>query len=51
MGMKHSATMKYGLKLDVPKDFYHESHRPGHFLKFTGLEQDFADTEREDHLS
>jgi pre-mRNA-processing factor 8 len=33
MGTKHSAQMKYGVKLDNPKDFYHEAHRPGHFLK------------------
>ena len=37
MGMKHSVNMKYGLKLDNPKEFYHESHRPGHFLKFATM--------------
>ena len=25
--------MKYGLKLDNPKEFYHEMHRPVHFLQ------------------
>ena len=29
--------MKYGVKLDNPKEFYHESHRPGHFLKVRAL--------------
>lgn len=39
MGTKFSAQMRYGVKLDNPKDFYHEEHRPGHFLKFAGLEE------------
>lgn len=26
--------MQYGLMLDNPKDFYHESHRAIHFLDF-----------------
>jgi len=30
--------MKYGVKLENPKEFYHESHRPGHFLRFATLE-------------
>lgn len=38
MGPKHSTTMKYGLKLENPKDFYHESHRAAHFLRYTALE-------------
>lgn len=38
MGMKHSSTMKYGLKLANPHEYYHESHRPGHFLKFSTIE-------------
>jgi pre-mRNA-processing factor 8 len=28
-------SMKYGLKLDNPKEFYHELHRPVHFINFT----------------
>jgi len=39
MGMKHSVNMKYGVKLDNPREFYHEQHRPGHFLKFTTSEE------------
>lgn len=38
MGMKHSVNMTYGLKLENPKEFYHELHRPGHFLKFETME-------------
>lgn len=50
MGMKHSPNMKYGLKLENPKEFYHEKHRPGHFLKFAGLEgeEEEQSTDRED---
>lgn len=38
MGVKHSTRMKYRLKLDVPKEFYHEAHRPAHFLQFATAE-------------
>ena len=38
MGVKHQTTMKYGLKLDNPKEFYHEMHRPVHFLQFASVE-------------
>lgn len=38
MGVKHSVHMKYGLKLDNPKDYYSEVHRPGHFVRFAGME-------------
>jgi len=33
-GSSLSRNMSYSLTLGVPKDFYHESHRPGHFLQF-----------------
>ena len=39
MGAKHRPDMKYTLKIDNPKEFYHESHRPSHFLNFSGLEE------------
>lgn len=26
--------MKYAIGIDNPKDFYHEMHRPQHFLDF-----------------
>jgi pre-mRNA-processing factor 8 len=38
MGVKHSQTMKYGLRLENPKEFYHELHRPVHFLQFASIE-------------
>jgi len=40
MGVRHSAAMKYELKLANPKEFYHQLHRPSHFLNFAGLEAD-----------
>jgi len=43
MGMKHTPTMQYGLKLGNPREFYHELHRPAHFLKFSAME-DIAET-------
>lgn len=33
-GIGHSPHMKYGLVIDNPKEFYHEAHRPSHFLQF-----------------
>ncbi|CAI2172060.1 12623_t:CDS:10 [Funneliformis geosporum] len=47
MGPSHSASMKYTLKLDVPKEFYHELHRPQHFLNFSSMEED-VEADRED---
>lgn len=42
MGVKHSASMKYGLKLANPKEFYNEVHRPTHFLEFSTIEETAA---------
>ena len=40
---------RYGLTLQNPKEFYHEIHRPGHFLKFEALEgQERDGADRED---
>ena len=36
MGTRFSPSMVYGLQLDVPKEFYDESHRPIHFLNWAG---------------
>eukprot|EP00172_Hildenbrandia_rubra_P002525 Plantae.Rhodophyta-Hildenbrandia_rubra.ctg3414.p1 GENE.Plantae.Rhodophyta-Hildenbrandia_rubra.ctg3414~~Plantae.Rhodophyta-Hildenbrandia_rubra.ctg3414.p1 ORF type:complete len:867 (-),score=121.29 Plantae.Rhodophyta-Hildenbrandia_rubra.ctg3414:3792-6392(-) len=33
-GVAWNKLMKYGWKLDRPNEFYHELHRPGHFLGF-----------------
>jgi len=53
MGIKHSLGMKYGLRLDNPKEFYHEVHRPAHFLSFTSTEEPdaAAAADREDHFA
>ena len=40
MGPSHSAGMKYSMKLDVPREFYHEVHRRQHFLTFAALEEE-----------
>jgi len=39
MGVKHSVGMEYNVSLGVPKEFYHELHRPAHFLTFTNMEE------------
>ena len=31
--------MKYELMLANPKEFYHEVHRPSHFLQFAAIEE------------
>ena len=46
-GVRHSSSMKYELELSTPKEFYHELHRPAHFLNFSSMESadaDFEDT-------
>jgi len=50
MGVKHNHGMNYGLVLANPKEFYHESHRPSHFMNFASMEESGEDmgTERED---
>ena len=37
-GVKHSPGMKYSLKLANPREFYHECHRPTHFLEFSSAD-------------
>lgn len=37
-GVRHDPQMKYELTLGNPKEFYHEVHRPAHFLNFSALE-------------
>ena len=37
-GVRHDPNMKYELTLANPKEFYHEIHRPAHFLNFSSLE-------------
>eukprot|EP00824_Muranothrix_gubernata_P021907 TRINITY_DN4967_c0_g1_i1.p1 TRINITY_DN4967_c0_g1~~TRINITY_DN4967_c0_g1_i1.p1 ORF type:complete len:617 (-),score=145.87 TRINITY_DN4967_c0_g1_i1:72-1886(-) len=47
MGVKHSASMKYFVTLGNPKEFYHEIHRPAHFLNFASIEEEEG-ADRED---
>jgi len=37
-GVKLSSTLKYGVKLGAPREFYHECHRPSHFQHFAEME-------------
>jgi pre-mRNA-processing factor 8 len=46
VGVRHNPNMDYGVKLGVPKEFYHEIHRPAHFLAF--LDMDEADQQGAD---
>ena len=51
-GVRHDANMKFDLQLANPKEFYHEVHRPSHFLNFASLEDGGWATlmaDREDH--
>lgn len=51
MGVKHSQSMKYGLRLENPKEFYHESHRPVHFSQYAAMEDTSGDGhDRDDTL-
>jgi pre-mRNA-processing factor 8 len=52
MGVRHSANMKYELKLANPKEFYHQLHRPSHFLNFNSPDEPTMETtDREDHYA
>eukprot|EP00199_Chlamydomonas_sp_CCMP681_P000039 CAMPEP_0119105026 /NCGR_PEP_ID=MMETSP1180-20130426/3084_1 /TAXON_ID=3052 ORGANISM="Chlamydomonas cf sp, Strain CCMP681" /NCGR_SAMPLE_ID=MMETSP1180 /ASSEMBLY_ACC=CAM_ASM_000741 /LENGTH=1353 /DNA_ID=CAMNT_0007089951 /DNA_START=3 /DNA_END=4064 /DNA_ORIENTATION=+ len=51
MGVKHSSSMKYGLRLANPKEFYHEVHRPTHFNEFTSLEEADVGVDISNHFS
>lgn len=46
LGLIWNRKSSYGLKLDVPLNFYHETHRPVHFLTFNEIEG--GDNDRED---
>jgi pre-mRNA-processing factor 8 len=47
-GVKHATTMHYSLRLDTPLEYYHELHRPAHFLNFSGIEDTHIEADRED---
>jgi pre-mRNA-processing factor 8 len=38
MGVRHDPNMRYDLELANPKEFYHEDHRPSHFLNFSAID-------------
>jgi len=40
VGVTWSQNMKYGIKLGNPLPFYHEMHRPTHFLKFASIDRE-----------
>ena len=41
----------FGVTLGNPREFYHEVHRPAHFLDFTNLEQAPMEVDVEDQLA
>ena len=51
-GVKHSPNMRYAVRLANPKEFYHETHRPTHFLEFSGAggegEAETGEADRDD---
>ncbi|KAG2180580.1 hypothetical protein INT44_003584 [Umbelopsis vinacea] len=48
MGAQFNNNMNYGLTLDVPKEFYHESHRTAHFMNFSTMEESNIEADLED---
>ncbi|KAF7814382.1 pre-mRNA-processing-splicing factor 8A [Senna tora] len=53
MGVRHASGMKYGVKLGTPREYYHEDHRPTHFLEFSNMEEGetIAEGDREDKFT
>ncbi|ESQ55973.1 hypothetical protein EUTSA_v10024184mg [Eutrema salsugineum] len=47
MGVKHTTSMKYSVKLGNPKEYYDSEHRPTHFLEFSNMEEDGDFSERD----
>lgn len=53
-GVRHDPNMKYGIQLGNPREFYHEVHRPAHFMNFAAMEDASAPTlaaDREDFFA
>ncbi|KAG2174194.1 hypothetical protein INT43_004215 [Umbelopsis isabellina] len=48
MGAQFNNNMNYALTLDVPKEFYHESHRAAHFMNFSTMEDSAIEADLED---
>ena len=52
MGVRHDPTIKYELHMANPKEFYHEVHRPTHFMKFAAIEKgESVGADREDFFT
>ena len=53
MGVRHDPNMRYELALSNPKEFYHEVHRPSHFMNFASIEDggETIGADREDMFS
>ena len=53
IGIQHASNMKYGIVLANPKDFYHEIHRPSHFMNFAKSPEDIMEDnyEKDDNFS
>ena len=49
-GFRHDKDMPYELVLENPKEYYHELHRPDHFMKFADIEQEGMDDGMEDDV-
>ena len=50
-GVKLAVNKPFAVKLANPREFYHEVHRPSHFLDFTNMEQAAMEVDYEDQLS
>ena len=53
IGIQHVNALKYNLVLANPKEYYHEIHRPSHFLNFAKTPEDLENDiiEREDNYA
>lgn len=51
MGVRHDAGMKYSVTLANPKEFYHEVHRPAHFLNFATIEEGETTADRDNFFA
>jgi len=50
MGANHTVSINYSLTLGTPKEYYHQVHRPTHFLQFSKMEED-GDLDRDDSFA
>ncbi|KAJ6796513.1 pre-mRNA-processing-splicing factor 8A [Iris pallida] len=50
---KHTVSMRYGVMLGTPRNYYHEDHRSTHFLESSNLEdlEETVEGDREDTFS